>query len=67
MSETFTWFWFGLISLWEKNTRSIVGIICTEIHVSDDHYIYCIHNDKEVVEDTLAFLPNTMVIIVVHL
>ena len=67
MSWTFTWFWFGLICLWENNTRSIVGINSTEIHIYDDHYIYCIHNDKEVVEDTVAFLPNTMVIIVVYL
>ena len=58
---------FGLISLWERNSRSIVGIVFTEIHVSDDHYLNCPHNNGEVVEDTFAFLPDIMVIIVVHI
>ena len=58
---------FGLISLWERNLRSIVGIVYTKIHVFYNHYLYYPHNDGEVVKDTFAFLPDIMVIIVVHL
>ena len=57
---------FGLIYLWESNLRSVVGIFYTEIHASDDHYLYHPHNNGEVVEDTFAFLSDIVVIIVVH-
>ena len=40
---------FGLISSWERNSRSIVGFICTEIDVSDDFacdlHEQCIQHD----------------------
>ena len=40
---------FGLISLWEINLRSIVGIVCIEIHVFGDRYLYYSHNNGEFV------------------